>query len=182
MNKLLIGLGIILVIVAGLFFAIDKKEDQTDLYTDVTKVNEINQGTTGDYFVYFSRETCSHCEDIRSDVEKFYDVLATNNPEVGFYLVDMEETANQKYFTSAEAPVAGVDYYIDPATIPSGYDMNEFKIAGTPTLLYVSDGVITDIAIGAEGEATTENPMGVTNMLEKKAQDLGFEYNAAFND
>lgn len=182
MNKLLIGLGVILVIVAGLFFVIDKAEDKSDLYTDVPKVNEVNQGTSGDYFVYFSRETCSHCEDIRSDVEKFYDSLVENNPEVGFYLIDMEEEANQKYFTSEEESVVGTDYYIDPATIPSGYDINEFKIAGTPTLLYVSDGVITDIAVGASGEATSENPMGVTNLLEKKATDLGFEYNAVFND
>lgn len=181
MNKLLIGLGIILVIIASMFFIIDRKDKSTNLYEDVPTVTEVNQGTTGDYFIYFSRVTCSYCEEVRPDIEDFYDELALNAPEVGFYLVDMDEAENEKFFTESTEPVAGVDYYIDPATIPSGYDINEFKIAGTPTLLYVSDGVITEIAIGVSGEATETNPMGVANLLEKKATDLGFEFDAKSN-
>ena len=83
------------------------------------------------YLVFFHSETCSSCQEIKGDVISF----ASENI-CKTYFLDIDKPGNEISKCSVDEIVVGVD------------NINDFKIAGTPTIVEVQSGVTTANAPG----------------------------------
>ena len=179
MKKLIIGISVVLVLIVGSIITLTFVGAETNVYRLVPQVSTLTQDSD-DYIVYFSSPTCSHCADLQSDAISFYNA-ATESGTVDMYLVDMSQGESRKYYTQS-TDVANVTYYTDEDFIPEGYDIETFKISGTPEAIHVVDGKIVDIAIGTKGEESATSTGGVADMFEDVAAENNFEYDAKVNN
>jgi hypothetical protein len=179
MKKLIIIIAAALVLIVGALVTLSMVGPETSIYKLAPQVSTLTQDSD-DYIVYFSSPTCSHCADLESDAVSFYNA-ATTSGTVDMFLVDMSQPESRKYYTQS-TDVANVTYYTDEDAIPEGYDIETFKISGTPEAIHVVDGKIVDIAIGTKGEESPSSTGGVANMFEDVAAENGFEYDAKINN
>ncbi len=138
MKKLVIVLLIILAALFGLI-AIVGKDSSATLYDDAPHVNysEIGTDVVGTNLFYFYQDSCAHCINIKPDVADFY----YNKPEdVDFYLVDAAAAENSGVWASQE------EEFVEPSGTFTDY--TDIKIQGTPTLIEVKDGEITQFLVG----------------------------------
>ncbi len=137
MKKIVIALAAILVVLVAMLVVVGQGSS-AKLYSDADHLNyeEIEQNVIGTNLFYFYQESCVHCNNIKEDVNNFY----RNQPEdINFFLIDAADAANADVWDSSEEFVA-----------PSGRvsDYTDIKIQGTPTLIEVKDGQITQFLVG----------------------------------
>ena len=106
-------------------------ERQSVSWAECLSQNETN------YLVFFHSETCSSCLEIRQKVVSF----ALDNI-VKMYFVDIDKPGNEIQKCSIDEITTGVS------------NIEDFKIAGTPTIVEVQNG------------STTENAPGKNKCLE----------------
>lgn len=137
MKKIIIGLAVVLIVLVSIL-AVVGQGSSAKLYSDADHLeySELGQNVLGTNLFYFYQESCSHCNNIKEDVNNFY----RNQPaDVNFFLIDAADATNQEVWDSSEDFVT-----------PSGRvtDYSDIKIQGTPTLIEVKDGVITQFLVG----------------------------------
>ena len=100
-------------------------ERQSVSWAECLSQNETN------YLVFFHSETCSSCLEIRQEVVSF-----ALDDIVKMYFVDIDKPGNEIQKCSLDEVTTGVS------------DIDDFKIAGTPTIVEVQNGVTTKNAPG----------------------------------
>ena len=85
------------------------------------------------YLVFFHSETCATCQEMKGDVTSFAceNILKT-------YFVDIDKPGNKINKCTLEEVTVGVS------------NVDDFKIAGTPTLIEVEEGITIANAPGKE--------------------------------
>lgn len=141
MKKIVAILVIILVVLVGLL-AVFSKGSSASFYSDATHVsyNQLGDDVEGTNLYYFYQESCVHCNNIKESVADFY----YNKPEdIDFYLVDAADAANSDVWFSGDQ----ADF-----VEPSGKftDYTDVQILGTPSLVEIKDGQITQFLVGEE--------------------------------
>ncbi len=141
MKKIIIILVAILAILVGILgFAMNGSESAATLYKKAPHVNynQLLDDINGQNLYYFYQESCSHCNNIKGDVADFY----FNKPEnIDFYLVDAADSANQDVWADSETEVQETGLVSD---------YSDIQIKGTPTLIELQDGKITQFLVGEE--------------------------------
>mgnify|MGYP000954016367 CR=1 FL=1 len=148
MKKILIGLVTALVVFAGLGIYMTNKIESESIYNTMTKVEEIKQNDK-EYVLYFSSPYCSYCEQVEPQIKEYMKEFEA--AKIPFYLMDMSTEGKSEFF-KGEKDVLNKDYYFFAKDIPKNFDLNKFKIAGTPSAIHVKDGKIIDISVGVEFE------------------------------
>ncbi|MGL5020440.1 MAG: thioredoxin fold domain-containing protein [Mycoplasmatales bacterium] len=179
MKKLIIVISVALIVILGSIIGLEVFGEVTDVHKLVPNTSTAKQDSN-DYFVYYTSPTCSFCIKVAPDVVSFYKTLEEKS-DVPMYLVDMSQESNKTSFIDGD-DVENVDYYLLPSKIPEDYDVANFKITGTPTLIRVTNGKVVEIAVGASTQPTTDKPGGTAELLEKFAKEKGFEYDAMINN
>ncbi|KAI0982494.1 hypothetical protein GJ496_000862 [Pomphorhynchus laevis] len=179
MKNLIIGICVLLILIIGGIVGLEIFGGVTDVHKLVPNTSSAKQDSN-DYFVYYTSPTCGFCQKLEPDVVSFYKELEANT-DVPMYLIDMSQESNRTSFIGSDS-VENVDHYLLPSNIPEDYDVANFKITGTPTLIRVTDGKVVEIAVGATGEPTSEKPGGAANLLEKFAKEKGFDFDAKINN
>lgn len=82
-----------------------------------------------DYLVYFFRETCGHCNAIKSDVLSYYLL----EKEVMYFI---KNPNNPEYFSKTMENLRGIN------------DISNFKIYGVPLLLEILNGEVLNYHYG----------------------------------
>lgn len=145
MKKIVIVLLAILVILVGGLVVLQKNSPTSQyakLYDEAEHLtsDQLLDDTEGTNLLYFYQETCSHCNNIKNDVAEFY----YNKPaDIDFYLVDGAVTDNQDIWFSGE----NADFVAPNGPVTADTDI---KIQGTPTLIEIKDGEITQFLVGEE--------------------------------
>ncbi len=141
MKKMLIILVALLAVLFGVLMVVAQNSSQT-LYEDAPHVdyNQLGDDVVGTNLYYFYQETCVHCNNIKPDIADFF----YNKPEdIDFYLVDGADAANK-----------GIWFQGDSADFvePTGKftDYTDVQILGTPTLVEIKDGQITQFLVGED--------------------------------
>lgn len=138
MNKIIIGLIVLLSLLIMGIFGTQAMISQSDLYKNAEHIDasEVLE-QDGDNIYYFYQETCSHCTAMKPSMTEFYDVI--KDTDTNFYLVDMTTDANAAYWStdSSEAPMV--------EDIKSNDDL---QIIGTPTMVTTKDKEVTNYGVG----------------------------------
>ncbi len=146
MKKLIGFLVVLLVIISVAIFAVSKKADAESLYNIATKVNqdEIFE-LDGNNIFYFYQEDCVHCNNMKPSMTNFYNAL--EGTDVNFYVVDMAQTdgANQSLWYQGTDYTTDENYKANPEDIKS---LDDLQIVGTPTMLTIEDGTVTNYGVG----------------------------------
>lgn len=142
MKKLLIMLLVTLALLVGAL-AIVGRDSSATFYTDAPHVDyaNITDDLEGQNLYYFYQDSCAHCENIKPAMAKFY----YNKPEdIDMYLVDiMPGKGNEDAWFDGES-----DDFVEPSgKVTSAYDI---KVPGTPTLIEITDGVVTQFLVGED--------------------------------
>lgn len=152
MKKIVIALVSILVILIGMLFVI-KATAPVDFYKSTEHINykDISK-TDGTNLYYVYQEACAHCKNIKDDVADFYEKKDEN---INLFLVDAAKTENADvWFAGDESE------FKKPSGDFSSY--NDIKITGTPTLVEIKDGKITQFFVGED-----EIPEYLNKLLNK---------------
>ncbi len=148
--------GVFLVLIIGLVFATNQAE-ANDFYltTPNIKYDEI-QNYEGTNIIYYYQSDCHYCNSIKDQIADFEEALEGING-YSMYLVDMKDSYNSVAWydwaahnaTFGENTPATVnpDFIYDPALMDSYKDV---EVTGTPTMVLVEDGEITQYAIGGD--------------------------------
>lgn len=146
MNKIIIGLVALLAILVGGTFVVQAGIDKTDLYTTAEHVNTKDVfDKKGKNIFYFYQEQCSHCQDMKPTMQKFYKALTDAKTDVNFYLVDMAQSENSEQWYSGEDYTKDDNFKDNPADIKS---IKDLQIVGTPTMVTIENGKVTNYGIG----------------------------------
>ncbi|WOO89149.1 hypothetical protein R2F61_00175 [Mollicutes bacterium LVI A0078] len=142
MKKLIIGMLIVLIaLVAAL--AVLGQGSSASLYADGTHAdyNQIGDDVVGTNLYYFYQESCVHCNNIKEDIADFY--YSDEHEDIDFYFVDAAQSKNSDVWFRGES---------DDFVPPSGKftDYTDIQILGTPTLIEIMDGQITQFLVGEE--------------------------------
>lgn len=143
MKKLVIGLLAILAVLIGGLVYLSKTSPTNEyakLYNEAPQVEyaKLLDDQEGTNLYYFYQESCEHCNLIKEDVAKFY----YNKPEnIDFYLVDGQASSNKDIWYQGDK----ADFEAPEGPISSYEDI---KILGTPTLVEVTDGTVTQFLVG----------------------------------
>lgn len=141
MKKLIIGMLLVLVALVGALAVLGQNSSAT-LYADGTHANynQIGDDVVGTNLYYFYQETCVHCNNIKEDIADFY---YSDHEDIDFYFVDAAQAQNKDVWYGGDS----ADF-----VEPSGKftDYTDIKIVGTPTLVEIKDGQITQFLVGEE--------------------------------
>lgn len=141
MKKIIVVLLVILAVLVGLLTVFSKGSTNA-FYNEAPHVdyNQLGDDVVGTNLYYFYQESCVHCNNIKGDIADFY----YNKPEdIDFYLVDAASSSNSAVWFQGES----ADF-----VEPSGKftDYTDVQILGTPTLVEIKDGQITQFLVGEE--------------------------------
>lgn len=145
MKKIVIALlTILVVLIAGLTYLYKSSptSQYAGLYDDATHITYdqlLTDDVEGTNLFYFYQETCSHCNAIKNDVAKFY--YNNKDENIDFYLVDGADPKNQDIWYQG----AKEDFVAPSGPVTADTDI---KIQGTPTLIEIKDGEITQFLVG----------------------------------
>lgn len=140
MKKIVIGLVAIIAILGGALLFLGRNSSLT-LYKDAPTVSfkDIGNDVEGTNYYYFYKEDCDWCIKIKPDIAEFY---YNKDEDVDFYLIDAANVAEN----------ADVWYQGDSKTFvrPIGQFQNytDLQITGTPTLIEIKDGEVTQFLVG----------------------------------
>lgn len=137
MKKLLIALVAVFVVLYATLVIASK-----NLYDDAPHVdyNQITDDVEGRNLYYFYQDTCVHCNNVKPKISDFY----YNKPaDVDFYLVDAAADVNSDVWYQGDN-----DSFVKPTGEVKDY--SDIKIQGTPTLVEITDGKITNFLVGED--------------------------------
>ncbi len=139
MKKITIGLLVILALLLVTIQIIGKNSTGS-LYDrgEHIEYSQITDHTDGINLFYVYMKSCAHCNNIKPDINKFYN----NKPDnINFYFIEGDDPANsQIWYTGDEQ---SYEPYTGELT-----DNSQIKIVGTPTLITVEDGQVTNNFVG----------------------------------
>lgn len=105
---------------------------------------------------YYYQDTCHYCDSIKGELEKFTDVV-NQRDELNFALVDMQTNKNaaawydwdahNEIYGEGSAASDNPNYITSPTDM---HNIDDIKISGTPTMIYVKDNQVVDYQIGAD--------------------------------
>lgn len=143
---LLVGFGgvIVALIIGLLVYNIINREYDYDEFQRIGSFQAVNDMEEDQYLVYFYGEYCNHCQDIKQQVLKFAN---KNDAEITVYLMESGSTT-------------GINNIVSPIT--------DKPMNGTPSMIVVIDGIIVDIAVGADDIPTLLNDIdeGTYELIE----------------
>jgi len=169
---------LILVVLGGYYFKLNKDYEAENFYSKYPHVESINLDDEK-YGIYFYNEQDLYSSMLKDEVERFAGLVEENGGT--FYLVDMADIKNEDFF--AKVPKddedgqlqSGTDY---PVTPEQGNQMglSNFKVAGTPVLVTVDGGNIVQIGTGIQTSDMGNSYISVQDAMEKSAGTFGFEF------
>ncbi len=83
----------------------------------------------GQYYVYFYSDTCTHCQDLKTDIFQYLD-SEKNKKGIRMYIFNID-----KYIDSIAS---------DTDNLIGVTDYKDIKILGTPTMIYISEKKINN--------------------------------------
>lgn len=113
-----------------------------ELYEDAPHVeyNQITDDVEGRNLYYFYQDTCVHCNNVKPKIADFY----YHKPaDVDFYLVDAAAEENKDVWFTGDS-----SKFVKPTGAIKNY--SDVQIIGTPTLVEITDGKITNFLVGEE--------------------------------
>ncbi len=142
---------LILIVLIGGLFVIGQKEAKADeeankLYTEsqsVTSDQIFSQ--SGKNIYYFYKEECSYCNEAKPELLKFKNANDEAKTELGFNIVDMDAEANKNLWYTGEDYKTDPNYKSNPSDIKT---IDDLQIIGTPSMIYVEDGVVKEYLVG----------------------------------
>ncbi len=168
-NKMVVGL-LVLLIIIGSAAALIKFQDNK-LYRQLESVNydEVLSSDVATVYYYY-QDTCHFCESIKGEMQKFSDAVNTND-NIEFKLVDMKDPYNKaawydwdahnKKYGEGSSPEENPDYKSDPSEMKT---IDDIKITGTPTMIYVKDNQVIDYKVGSEVFDLLDNVINEYNL------------------
>ncbi len=103
---------------------------------------------------YYYQSTCHYCESIKGEMTRLKNAIPEDS-EFSIKLIDMKDgtNSNARYDWNAHDKEFGAntpasdnpDYISDPAKMTS---INDIKVTGTPTMIYVKDNKVIDYQVG----------------------------------
>ncbi len=153
-SKPFIGLVVLLVILGGAYGILNSQSNSFYRTQATANYDEVLDSDVPTIYYYY-QDTCHFCESIKGEVQKFADVV-NERDDVNFVLVDMKTAYNQPGWYDWDAhnakygegtsPSENPDYISDPKEMKK---INDVKITGTPTMIYVKDHEVQDYQIGS---------------------------------
>lgn len=146
MKKTMIIFGsALLVLIVGVGALLATQLPTNYAYDNADSVNysELLDDTEGQDVYYFYQKTCVHCEDLKPTINTFYEET-TAIDGLDFHLVDMANAVNEDAWISKDDPE-----YAEFSQVPADMKtLADIRIVGTPTMMFVKDGVVTDYQVG----------------------------------
>lgn len=135
MKKLIIALLIVVII---LFATL--KIGSKNLYSDAPHVDysQITDDVDGKNLYYFYQDTCAHCNNVKPKIADFYYHKPSN---IDFYLVDAADDKNADAWFEGDS-----SNFVKPSGEIKDY--SDIQIIGTPTLVEITDGKVTNFLVG----------------------------------
>lgn len=160
MKKKIIGLLVVLIALVTCFTVISAQN--FDIYKDAEKVNytEMLDDKDSVTIYYFYQETCHYCNNIKDQVSELY-LAVEERTDINLVLVDMQTNVNSNAWIKEDEKGT---YDPDSADLT---DLNNFRVTGTPTMVYVVNGEIISQKAGIDvfeimNKANTEYDLGLT--------------------
>ncbi len=154
-NPAMIGLIVLLVILAGAAKFISYQQNALYRTQEAVDYDEVLSSETNTVYYYY-QDTCHFCESIKGEVTKFVDVV-NKREDIDFVLVDMKTAKNQpawydwdshnKKYGEGTSPDENPNYISNPKEMKQ---IDDIKITGTPTMIYVKNKQVEEYAVGQE--------------------------------
>ncbi len=103
---------------------------------------------------YYYQSTCHYCESIKGEITRLKNAIPEDS-EFSIKLVDMKDGRNsnawydwnthEQKFGSDTPASDNPDYISDPAKMNT---IDDIKVTGTPTMIYVKDNKVVDYQVG----------------------------------
>ncbi len=155
MKALIITIVALLFVGVGLLLFLSVTE--YSIYDDQEKIryDEILDGENPTIYYYY-QESCGFCNSIKDQISS-YAQITNKTDNLDFKIIDMAadknnaawydwETHNETYGENTDAKL-NPDYKYDPADMST---VDDVKITGTPSIIYVEDGDIKEYGVGIE--------------------------------
>ncbi len=172
MKKMIIGLVLILVIAIGAIVIVTQKDNQAKKDQDAYLYEESSHATGDDIFTkdgkniyYFYQESCAHCNDAKPNLIEFKTKLEKSDSDVVFNVVDMAAVENKDLWYQGDDYTTDPNYKDNPDDIKT---LSDLQIVGTPTMIYVEDGVVKNYMLG--------NPQ-IYSFLNELGAKIGLDIN-----
>lgn len=155
MKKTIYIIVILALIIFGGFYYTTSKANATDFYQKVDNVKyDTVLSSNKPTVYYYYQDTCHFCESIKDQVEKFND-LSLKNKQFDLKLVNMKDNYNKaawydwdahnKKYGEGTDPKLNPDYKYNPSSM---HKVDDIKVTGTPTMIYVKDKKVVDYQVG----------------------------------
>ncbi len=130
----------------------------------------------GNQLYYYYQPNCGYCNKLKPTIVEFYTKLEESDADLGFNKIDMAKKENldgwydweahhEKYGDSSNNPLDNPNYKENPADLLT---VDDVKITGTPTILYVKDNQVQTFEIGNDE---------ITSVLNKLAKEYKIDFN-----
>ncbi len=166
MKKMIIGLSLILIVAIGAIVFVTQKENQVKNNQDTYLYDESPNATGEDIFTkdgkniyYFYQESCTHCNDAKPNLIEFKTKLEQSDSDVVFNVVDMADVENKDLWYQGDDYTTDPNYKDNPQDIKS---LTDLQIVGTPTMIYVENGVVKNYMLGNPDIYSFLNELGAT--------------------
>lgn len=152
--SLLVFLGLITAIIMP---SLSGKATVSNLYKIVNKVNYDDVlSKDGNQLYYYYQETCAHCKELKPTIVRFYNAIEESGADLELNIVDMGDSNNEdgwydwqshgeKYGEDSNDPKDNPDYKYEAKDLKT---IDDIKITGTPSIIYVKDGEVKRFEIG----------------------------------
>ncbi len=165
MKKIVIGVCSLIIILLLLLIGLglvnnnkEKKESQK-IEESFQQIKEVKYdeilSKEGNQLYYYYQPNCGYCNELKPTIVEFYSKL-DDSTNVSFNRIDMSKEENEegwydwdahheKYGTTSDDPKDNPNYKFEAEDLQT---VNDVKISGTPSIVYVKDGKIQEFKIG----------------------------------
>ncbi|MFV0288225.1 MAG: thioredoxin fold domain-containing protein [Mycoplasmatales bacterium] len=173
MKTIIIILSVALLVIIGASVGVGMQAKKTDLYAIQENVDydEVLDDAEPTLYYYY-QNTCHYCNNIKPQVKQFA-ALINKTDGINFKVVDMKDkdntnawydwkTHNEKYGEKTAATL-NPDYKSEASEMKT---VDDIEITGTPSVVYVKDGIIEDYEVGKD----------VFKAFDKVEEEFGIDY------
>ncbi len=154
------------------------KQEEGQMESKFNEIEEVKYdeilSKEGKQIYYYYQPTCGYCNKLKPTIVEFYEALEKSKSDVSFNKIDMskEENFNAWYDWEAHKEKFGdlssdakdnPDYKFEPKDLVSVEDL---KISGTPSLVYVEDGKIKEFKVGNDDIAIVLDNIAKNNQID----------------
>ncbi len=165
MKKIVIGicslifLLLIILIAIGLVNKNKENEENQKIEESFQKIEEVKYddilSNDGNQIYYYYQPNCGYCNELKPTIVDFYSKL-DDSTNVSFNRIDMSKKENEagwydwdehheKYGSTSDNPKDNPNYKFEAEDLKT---VNDVKITGTPSIVYVKDKKIQEFKIG----------------------------------